>query len=232
MHSFVSSLFKHCEEGGWGLYPIFVLAGCMLWSAARQLVRLWRAQRHVQIAVPSALISLRASHDVGHALGTLAALGSTLARSVAAGLAQLTTSSDAVHVIAHAKRNADLAVLDRRARALPMIGGLSALFGLLGTVTGYAQSGCHGCCANADAASRATMLAKGISESMNCLAFALLLTVICVAIDALLEGWRLRVRADVDHALALLDAEVDALRPHLSFYGTRIADARHGYRGV
>lgn len=228
MRSFVLYVFKHGEEGGWGSYPLIVLALCMLWSATRQLVRLRRAQRHVRIAVPSALASLRASHDVSEALGTLAALGSTLARDVAAGLAQLTTSSTAVQLVARGRRDADLAVLDRRAPALPMIAGLSTLFGLLGTFTGrLSASGSNG-----DAESRATLFAKGLSESLNCIAFALVLALTCVALDALLDGWRQRIRADVEHALALLDAEVDALRPYLSFFGTRIPDDRHGYRGA
>lgn len=187
MHSFIVFSFKHWQEGGWGVYPLAVLALCMVWSAARQVARLRRARRHARIAVPFALMSLRASHDVGDALGTLAALGSTLARSVAAGLAQLTRSSAAVHSVAQTKRGADLAVLDRRAPALPMIAGLSTLFGLLGTTNGI-MSWPYGCVANADAASRAAMMAKGTSESMNCLAFALLLAVVRVAIDALLEA--------------------------------------------
>lgn len=30
----------------------------------------------------------------------------------------------------------------------------------------------------------------------------------------------------------MLDAEVDALRPYLNFFGARIPDDRHGYRGA
>ena len=39
-------------------------------------------------------------------------------------------------------------------------------------------------------------------------------------------------QANFDRVTALLDAEVDALRPYLSFFGTRIPDDRHGYRGA
>jgi biopolymer transport protein ExbB/TolQ len=50
--------------------------------------------------------------------------------------------------------------------------------GLLGTVTGLIIA--FGAVANADAASKATMLAKGISEAMNCTAFGLISAIIAL----------------------------------------------------
>lgn len=230
MRALFVSVVPHWEQAGYGAYPLAVLYVVMLWIAARQLRRLLRARRHVRVAVPLALTSLRASHDVGDALGTMAALGSTLARSVAAGLAQLPTSSVAVQLVTRGKRDADLALLDRRAHALPILASLSTLFGLFGTITGMIRPG--GSCAPPNVHSRAQWFALNIGESMNCVAFALLLAVLCVALDGLLDAWRLRLRADVEHALALLDSEVDALRPHLRFFGAHIPDERQGYRGA
>jgi biopolymer transport protein ExbB/TolQ len=226
----VRTIFQHWAEGGWGNYPLIPLAVLMLVVAARQSWRLQRAGRHLRVVVPSALESLRASHDVADALSALAALGGSLARAVGAGLAQLPASTAAAESIASTQRNSGLAVLDRRALALPMVAGFATLFGLLGTITGLVPCCCPsgGC---GDAASRATMLAKGASESLNCIAFALVLAVVCLALHALLEGWRERLRADAEHAVAHLHAELDALRPYLSFFGARIVDERWSYRG-
>jgi biopolymer transport protein ExbB/TolQ len=60
------------------------------------------------------------------------------------------------------------------------------LSGLLGTVTGLIAA--FGAVANADAASRATMLARGISEAMNCTAFGLLAAIIALVGFAVLNG--------------------------------------------
>ena len=60
------------------------------------------------------------------------------------------------------------------------------LSGLLGTVTGLIAA--FGAVANADAASKATMLAKGISEAMNCTAFGLLAAIVALIGFAILNG--------------------------------------------
>jgi len=225
-----STLFRHFEEGGWGMYPIVVVHVFALAAAAWQLRRLHHARRHLCGAAPLASLALRASFDVGDAIASMAAIGGPLARSIATGLAQLRDSSTAASLAMRSRRDAELAVLDRPAGGLTLASGLSTLFGLLGTLSGLVAG--FGCVANADAASKATMLAKGISESMNCAAYGLFVAASCIALHALLDGWRERLRADADHALALLDAELDTLRPLLSVYGERIPDARQGYRGA
>jgi len=231
MGSLVSRIFKHAEEAGWGLYPVIVLAGLMLLVAAREASGLRQIGRHLRAVVPSSLLALRASHDVADALGMTAQLDSALGRSVRAGLAQMRRAPDAAESLTRTQRDTTLARLDRRANGLPMVASLATLFGLLGTVTGFVQRP-HGCVANADAASRATMLAKGISESLNCIAFALFVAAACLILHVLLDAWRERLRADADHAVALLRAELGALRPYLSCYGERIVDECWGYRGA
>jgi biopolymer transport protein ExbB/TolQ len=76
------------------------------------------------------------------------------------------------------------------------------------------------------------LLARGISETMTCIAFGLVLALACLVLHGLLEAWRERLRAEADHGVALLASEFDVLRPHLSFFGVRVVDERHGYRDV
>jgi len=231
MRAFLLSVMQHWTDAGAGPYPLVALYAALLWAATRQFRRLRRARRHIRAAVPLALTVLRGSHEIGVALGAMAALGSALAQSVGAGLAQLPRSTVAMQSITRTRRDAELAVLDRRAFALPIIASLSTLCGLLGTINGLAfQPFCRAPPANIH--SKGQWIALEISQNLNSLAFALLLTLLAVAIDGLLEGWRLRLRANVEHALALLDAEVDALRPQLSIFGARVLDDRQGYRGA
>jgi biopolymer transport protein ExbB len=72
----------------------------------------------------------------------------------------------------------ELPKIEQRTPLLALFANLSMLSGLLGTVAGLIES--FGAVANADAASKATMLAKGISEAMNCTAFGLIAAIIAL----------------------------------------------------
>ena len=72
------------------------------------------------------------------------------------------------------------------------------LSGLLGTVTGLIAA--FGAVANADASSKATMLAKGISEAMNCTAFGLLAAIVALIGFALLNGKTQHLLDDINDA--------------------------------
>ena len=65
----------------------------------------------------------------------------------------------------------ELPRLEARVGYFATLANLATLFGLMGTVTGLRVG--FGCVPNHDAASRATMFAKSISESLNCTAFGL-----------------------------------------------------------
>jgi len=69
----------------------------------------------------------------------------------------------------------ELPRLHRRIPLISSIGGIGTLFGLLGTLNGLTRG--FGCFPTADATSRATALARGISESMNCTAGGLLVAI-------------------------------------------------------
>jgi hypothetical protein len=62
--------------------------------------------------------------------------------------------------------------IEKRTAFLAMLANVAMLAGLLGTIVGLII--CFGAVATADPSEKATMLAKGISESMNCTAFGLL----------------------------------------------------------
>lgn len=70
-------------------------------------------------------------------------------------------------------------LLDKRVGFLAMLGNVATLTGLLGTITGMIRS--FAAVSYANPAEKASMLAAGISEAMNCTAFGLI-----VAIPALL----------------------------------------------
>ncbi|MCZ7684580.1 MAG: MotA/TolQ/ExbB proton channel family protein [Sandaracinaceae bacterium] len=133
---------------------------------------------------------------------------------------------------ADAARSEALAIerppLERNLGWLRAIAALAILFGLLGTITGLNVG--FTCVANADATSKAAALAKGISESMNCSAFGLLLATVALA------GY-FALRYAIDARLNALAAESRTIvnllvtyRARIRFCGLRPQVEAMGYR--
>lgn len=76
--------------------------------------------------------------------------------------------------------------IEKRVGFLAVIGNVSTLLGLLGTITGLIRS--FAAVANADPATKAALLTQGISEAMNCTAFGLIVAVPAVAIYSVLQN--------------------------------------------
>jgi biopolymer transport protein ExbB/TolQ len=70
------------------------------------------------------------------------------------------------------------------------------LLGLLGTITGMIIS--FGAVADADASDKAVMLARGISEAMNCTAFGLLIAIPSLLLYAILQGKTQKLVDDIN----------------------------------
>jgi biopolymer transport protein ExbB/TolQ len=68
-----------------------------------------------------------------------------------------------------------------------MLGNVATLVGLLGTILGLIHS--FAGVAGVDPSMKATLLAKGISEAMNCTAFGLICAVPALLWFAILNGW-------------------------------------------
>lgn len=86
--------------------------------------------------------------------------------------------------------------LERYIGFLAVIGNVATLTGLLGTITGLIQS--FGAIANADPATKAAMLTKGISEAMNCTAFGLIVAVPAVVLYSIFQSRAQRLIDDIN----------------------------------
>ena len=223
-------LWRHWDDALRDLFPLALLWVLMHVVVFRKIWRLRLASRHLRTAVPAALETLRASHDVDAALATMAALGGAMARAVGAALSRLPQSSVAAETTVQQRRAVDLAVLDQSDRTLPILAAIGMCVGGLRFVVNVVSSSPQ-IVQWASPDQRKLLLAKQIGESMSGMAAALFVAVVCVALHAALEAWRARLRADADHAVALFTAEIDELRPDLSLSEHRLADARQTYRG-
>ena len=128
-----------------------------------------------------------------------------------------------------AAQASERARLERGLGALSLCSKIAFLAGLFGTVLGLVVP--FPCCAQADAASRATMLAKGISEAMSCNAFGLLTATLAYAAHRVLAG---AIASRLQHLAAEaahFRIELLALQPFLRLGGRPAADTLRTYRG-
>ena len=111
--------------------------------------------------------------------------------------------------------------------ALRGIVAVSTLFGLLGTLLGLMGGFGH---ANADAASRATMLARGISEAMSCTAFGLFVSMCAFAAATFLSSEVDRLADEVNATAHELRNRVVEHRAVLRWNGLRAPLEHATYR--
>ena len=89
--------------------------------------------------------------------------------------------------------------VEKRTAYLSMLANISTLLGLLGTISGLIVS--FAGASQADPNDKATLLAKGISEAMNCTAFGLCIAIPTLLAYAFLQGRTQRIIDDVNEVV-------------------------------
>lgn len=94
--------------------------------------------------------------------------------------------------------------LDKRLSYLGLVANVSTLIGLLGTIYGLIES--FAAVANADPASKAKLLALGISKAMNTTALGLVSAISIMVIHTILTNKSEKISSDIEeHAVKLID---------------------------
>jgi biopolymer transport protein ExbB/TolQ len=88
------------------------------------------------------------------------------------------------------------ALIDRRTGFLTMIGNVSTLLGLLGTITGMIRS--FAAVAYANPSEKAALLSAGISEAMNCTAYGLIVAIPALVLYGILQNRANQVSEDLN----------------------------------
>jgi biopolymer transport protein ExbB/TolQ len=109
-----------------------------------------------------------------------------VARILHAGLLKVNEGDAAVQAALDEAALKELPKIEKRIGYLAMIGNVAVLMGLLGTILGLIRS--FAAVAEADAASKATELAKGISEAMFNTAFGLATAILAIIAYAFLQS--------------------------------------------
>jgi biopolymer transport protein ExbB/TolQ len=187
----------HFQEGGWGMYPILLFQVLAIGIIVERSIFVYKCSINKDVFLATMQKCILAG-DVGRAIKMCSAANAPLARIVKAGLMKVNRPDAEVQAAMDEAALRELPKVEERTGYLALLANLAMLSGLLGTVTGLIAA--FGAVANADASSKATMLAKGISEAMNCTAFGLLAAIVALIGFALLNGKTQHLLDDINGA--------------------------------
>lgn len=181
--SFIAESF---EKGGFMMWPILVTS-IFVWGVAieRIIYLFFRASAPAEALLHLLERSIM-SGDLARAIKDSLTQNSPLARIIRAGLTKVERGTDEVQAAIDEAALRELPKIEKRTAYLAMFGNVAMLLGLLGTITGMIIS--FGAVANADPSEKASLLARGISEAMNCTAFGLVTAIPALLLFAILQG--------------------------------------------
>ena len=180
--NFIVEMFK---GGGLMMIPIVAIFLITVGITLDRAMYLSKAKIDVD-KLMSLLKSQIVAGNVRGAINTCEATPAPVTKIIAAGLRRAGGSEHDVQQGMDEEALKELPKIEKRTGYLAMLGNLATLAGLLGTITGLIKS--FAGVAGVDPSLKATMLAAGISEAMNCTFFGLLTGIIGLGTYAWLNG--------------------------------------------
>jgi biopolymer transport protein ExbB len=173
------------HKGGWGMWPILITSIIIIAIIIERAVYLFKStvDKDKLLAL---LKSQVMSGNVQGAIKVCSGNPTPMTRIVQAGLMKFNKSDHEVQAAMDEAALRELPRISKRTPYLAMLANLATLLGLLGTITGMIKS--FGAAAGADASRKASLLAEGISEAMNCTAFGIAIAVVGLIGFAVLQG--------------------------------------------
>jgi len=185
------------EEGGWGMWPILFWSVITIAIIVERAIYLFRSSINKDVFLATMQKCILAG-DIGRAIKLCSAAQAPLARIVKAGLMKVNRPDAEVQAAMDEQALHEMPKIEHRTGYLAMLANLAMLSGLLGTVTGLIKS--FGAVAGVDPSAKATMLAKGISEAMNCTAFGLIVALMGLIGFSFLNGKTQALSDDIHEA--------------------------------
>jgi biopolymer transport protein ExbB len=185
--SLFEEIARRWEAGQWGMYPIAV-CGVIALSIMieRTIVLFFQAGINKEGFLRGLKKHIYAG-DLDKAINYVAGQKATpLTNVIKAGLMNVPKGQDEVQAALDEASLRETPRLEVRTGYLAMLGNAAMLAGLLGTVSGLIS--CFEAVANVNPADKATILANGISEAMNCTGFGLLTAIPALVAFSVLMG--------------------------------------------
>ncbi len=173
---FISKAF--CE-GGVVMYFIAFIGLLSLFLIIERFIALGRNTVKKQPVIEN-LKSMLLRGDIRQAITFCDTKKTPLTNTLQAGLIQVMNKrpDEEVQVAMDAAVLRETPKLEGWVSFLAVFGNISVLIGLFGTIIGMIKS--FGAVSKSDAATKATLLSRGIAEALNCTAGGLLVAIICI----------------------------------------------------
>ncbi len=196
---FIHGINEAFKEGGWGMWPILILSIFSFGFIIERTVYLFRASMDKRQFM-GLMQKLITQGNVAQAIKVCSGTSKPLTRIIQAGLMKVNRSDAEVQAAMDETALREKPMIEKRTGYLAMIGNVATLAGLLGTITGLIKS--FAGVAGVDPSQKATLLAAGISEAMNCTAFGLSVGIISLLGFSILNGKTQGILDDIDEVVA------------------------------
>ncbi len=185
MANLLHSVAEAFKEGGWGMWPILAILIVSIGLIIERALVLSRASFDSRSFL-SELARYIQSGDIAGGVQYCQSTNRPLSRILGSGLEASTSGEYWLLAKMDEAAYGELPHIEKRTGYLALLGNVATLSGLLGTITGLIKS--FAGVAGEEAADKATLLAAGISEAMNCTAFGLLSGILALLGYSILNG--------------------------------------------
>src|SRR5215207_10677705 len=173
------------HKGGWGMWPILFTSVLTIAVIVERAVYLFRASVDKDKLL-ALLKSQVMSGNVQGAIKVCSGNPTPMTRIVQAGLMKFNKSDDEVQAAMDEAALRELPKINARTPYLAMTANFAVMAGLLGTISGMIKS--FGSVGGDEGGNKATILAEGIAEALNCTAFGIGASLVGLLGFSLLSG--------------------------------------------
>ena len=191
----VTTISTAFDKGGWGMWPILITLMLTVGIIVERSVYLFKASVDKDKLL-ALLKSQVMSGNVQGAIKVCSGNPTPMTRIVQAGLMKFNKSDDEVQAAMDEAALRELPKINARTPYLAMLANFAVMAGLLGTITGMIKA--FGSVGGDEGADKATALAEGISEALNCTAFGIGVSLVGLLGFSLLQGKATKVTDDIN----------------------------------
>lgn len=216
------SIAEAFKEGGWGMYPIAACLVFIIAVAAERISFLFFKARINKNDFLNTMHKYLFQGNLQRAITYCSSNRAPLANIVKAGLLRIDGTEAEIQSAMDEVALQELPRIEKRTGYLAMLGNVAVLAGLLGTITGLIRA--FAAVSFADAAEKAVLLAKGISEAMNCTAFGLGTAITGLVLFSVLSGTTQNLVDDINESTVRMLNLILANRDKLNTSDVRAAE--------
>jgi biopolymer transport protein ExbB len=191
----LTTISKAFHEGGWGMWPILFTSVLIIALIVERAVYLFRASVDKDKLL-ALLKSQVMSGNVQGAIKVCSGNPTPMTRIVQAGLMKFNKSDEEVQAAMDEAALRELPKVNARTPYLAMLANFAVMAGLLGTIAGMIKA--FGSVGSDESGNKATELANGISEALNCTAFGIGTSLVGLLGYSLLQGKTTHVVDDIN----------------------------------